>query len=91
VLIRTRVSEIREMGRATQGVTLISLDDGTKLSGLQHIAEAEAAVDLDADLDGGMEEAGDVIDGPDAPSADGAGDAGDDAAGPSEGDDDNTV
>jgi DNA gyrase subunit A len=30
VLIRTRVSEIREMGRATQGVTLISLDDGTK-------------------------------------------------------------
>jgi DNA gyrase subunit A len=91
VLIRTRVSEIREMGRATQGVTLISLDDGTKLSGLQHIAEAEAAVDLDADLDGGMEEAGDVIDVPDAPSADGAGDAGDDAAGPSESDDDNTV
>ncbi|MEJ8800370.1 AMP-binding protein, partial [Trinickia caryophylli] len=26
--------EIREMGRATQGVTLISLDEGTKLSGL---------------------------------------------------------
>jgi DNA gyrase subunit A len=49
VLIRTRVSEIREMGRATQGVTLISLDEGTKLSGLQHIAEAEAEADLDAD------------------------------------------
>ena len=45
VLIRTRVSEIREMGRATQGVTLISLDEGTKLSGLQHIAEAEAELD----------------------------------------------
>ncbi|CAH2907250.1 MAG: DNA gyrase subunit A (EC [uncultured Paraburkholderia sp.] len=42
VLIRTRVSEIREMGRATQGVTLISLDEGTKLSGLQQVAEAEA-------------------------------------------------
>ncbi|WP_175783421.1 DNA gyrase subunit A [Burkholderia ambifaria] len=41
VLIRTRVSEIREMGRATQGVTLISLDEGTKLSGLQQVAEAE--------------------------------------------------
>ncbi|MBK1820368.1 DNA gyrase subunit A [Burkholderia orbicola] len=41
VLIRTRVSEVREMGRATQGVTLISLDEGTKLSGLQQIAEAE--------------------------------------------------
>ncbi len=49
VLIRTRVSEIREMGRATQGVTLISLDEGTKLSGLQQIAEAEADVDGDAD------------------------------------------
>jgi Type IIA topoisomerase (DNA gyrase/topo II, topoisomerase IV), A subunit len=44
VLIRTRVSEIREMGRATQGVTLISLDEGTKLSGLQQVAEAEADV-----------------------------------------------
>ncbi|AJX33546.1 DNA gyrase subunit A [Burkholderia oklahomensis] len=48
VLIRTRVSEIREMGRATQGVTLISLDEGTKLSGLQQIAEADADPDDDA-------------------------------------------
>jgi DNA gyrase subunit A len=37
------------MGRATQGVTLISLDEGTKLSGLQQVAEAEADVDGDAD------------------------------------------
>jgi DNA gyrase subunit A len=51
VLIRTRVSEIREMGRATQGVTLISLDEGTKLSGLQHIAEAEAEAELEGDAD----------------------------------------
>ena len=43
VLVRTRVSEIRELGRATQGVTLIALDDGTKLSGLQRIAENDAA------------------------------------------------
>jgi DNA gyrase subunit A len=42
VLIRTRVAEIREMGRATQGVTLISLDAGTKLSGLQRIVESDA-------------------------------------------------
>jgi DNA gyrase subunit A len=41
VLIRTRVSEIREMGRATQGVTLIAVEDGTKLSGLQRIVEAD--------------------------------------------------
>jgi DNA gyrase subunit A len=52
VLIRTRVSEIREMGRATQGVTLISLDEGTKLSGLQQVAEAEADVDLEGDAEG---------------------------------------
>ena len=42
VLVRTRVSEIRELGRATQGVTLIALDDGTKLSGLQRIVENDA-------------------------------------------------
>jgi DNA gyrase subunit A len=41
VLIRTRVSEIREMGRATQGVTLIAVEDGTKLSGLQRVAESD--------------------------------------------------
>jgi DNA gyrase subunit A len=41
VLIRTRVSEIREMGRATQGVTLIALDDGTTLSGLQRVVERD--------------------------------------------------
>ena len=39
VLVRTRVSEIRELGRATQGVTLIALDNGSTLSGLQRIVE----------------------------------------------------
>ena len=42
VLVRTRVGEIREMGRATQGVTLIALDEGSKLSGLQRIVENDA-------------------------------------------------
>jgi DNA gyrase subunit A len=42
VLVRTRVSEIRELGRATQGVTLMALDDGSKLSGLQRIVENDA-------------------------------------------------
>jgi DNA gyrase subunit A len=41
VLVRTRVSEIREMGRATQGVTLINVDEGTQLSGLQRVAESD--------------------------------------------------
>jgi DNA gyrase subunit A len=42
VLVRTRVSEIRELGRATQGVTLIALDEGSQLSGLQRIVENDA-------------------------------------------------
>ncbi len=41
VLIRTRVKEIRELGRTTQGVTLISLDDGEKLAGLEKIVETD--------------------------------------------------
>jgi DNA gyrase subunit A len=53
VLVRTRVSEIRELGRATQGVTLIGLDDGAKLSGLQRIVENDANPDeAPADDDG---------------------------------------
>ncbi|MFC4931860.1 DNA gyrase subunit A [Massilia sp. GCM10023247] len=49
VLIRTRVAEIREMGRATQGVTLIAVEDGTKLSGLQRIVETDLEeVELEA-------------------------------------------
>jgi len=47
VLIRTRVSEIREMGRATQGVTLINLDKGEKLIGLERVVEADTE-DTDA-------------------------------------------
>ena len=58
VLVRTRVSEIRELGRATQGVTLIGLDDGAKLSGLQRIVENDAnmqdeAADGASDAEGG--------------------------------------
>ena len=47
VLVRTRVSEIREMGRATQGVTLIGLDEGAKLSGMQRIVENDAQAGAD--------------------------------------------
>ncbi|UZD54143.1 DNA gyrase subunit A [Caldimonas aquatica] len=55
VVVRTRVSEIRELGRATQGVTLIALDDGSKLSGLQRIVENDAA-DKAADPEGPEED-----------------------------------
>ncbi|MFZ6723099.1 DNA gyrase subunit A [Undibacterium sp. Ji49W] len=60
ILIRTRVSEIREMGRATQGVTLIAVEDGTKLSGLQRIVETDAdpeSPDADSDSEGSAPEA----------------------------------
>jgi DNA gyrase subunit A len=49
VLIRTRVSEIRELGRATQGVTLISLDKKEKLAGLEKVVETDAPDGVDAD------------------------------------------
>jgi DNA gyrase subunit A len=41
VLIRTSVAQIREQGRSTQGVTLISLDQGEKLAGLERIEERD--------------------------------------------------
>ncbi|MCB5206169.1 DNA gyrase subunit A [Methylovorus mays] len=43
VLIRTRVKEIRELGRATQGVTLINLGENEKLSGLEKVVETDDA------------------------------------------------
>ncbi len=75
VLIRTRVSEIRELGRATQGVTLINLGEGEKLSGLEKVVESdddsEASDDvsaedtnaddsLDSDVEGGDDSAPDA-------------------------------
>ncbi len=62
VLIRTRVSEIRELGRATQGVTLISLDAGEKLTGLEKVAETgEDEEGAEAEVEGGVE--GEEVDG----------------------------
>jgi len=42
VLIRTEVAQIRPQGRSTQGVTLISLDDGQTLAGIERIVERDA-------------------------------------------------
>ena len=69
VLVRTRVAEIREMGRATQGVTLMNLDAGAKLSGLQRIAENDAndvgepgdTGDADAATDSGNQPPSDAV------------------------------
>src|SRR5213078_1344868 len=62
VLIRTRVAQIREQGRSTQGVTLISLSDGEKLAGLERIEERE----LEGNGNGGDGEA--AAEPPPAPS-----------------------
>jgi len=68
VLIRTRVREIRELGRATQGVTLISLDAGEKLAGLEKVVETddghEAGLESDGELESGAEATG-TVDGAD--------------------------
>ena len=78
VLVRTRVSEVREMGRATQGVTLISVDDGSTLSGVRRVVESDADVDVDeADVD--ADAAQTPVDGQPDSQADGSKDSSGDA------------
>ena len=48
VLIRTKAAEVRETGRAAQGVRLINLDDGERLVSIVKVAESDDA-ELDAD------------------------------------------
>jgi DNA gyrase subunit A len=69
VLVRTRVAEIREMGRATQGVTLIGLDAGSQLSGLQRIVENDANTADNSEANDSVDdgsEAPDNLDNPDS-------------------------
>nr|WP_158143930.1 DNA topoisomerase (ATP-hydrolyzing) subunit A [Vibrio metschnikovii] len=49
-LVRTRVSEVSQVGRNTQGVTLIRTSEGEKVVGLQRIEELDEA-DLPQDDD----------------------------------------
>ncbi|MBU1235868.1 MAG: DNA gyrase subunit A [Gammaproteobacteria bacterium] len=41
VMIRTLVGQVRETSRSAQGVTLINLDDGTRLAGIDKVIETE--------------------------------------------------
>ncbi|MCE1175842.1 MAG: DNA gyrase subunit A [Burkholderiales bacterium] len=51
-LVRTRISEVRVVGRATQGVTLIGLDKGDVLSGVQKVmVSVEDEGELDESID----------------------------------------
>ncbi|MBP6020843.1 MAG: DNA gyrase subunit A, partial [Burkholderiaceae bacterium] len=71
VLVRTRVSEIREMGRATQGVTLINVDENSVLSGVRRVVESDADDELDEDaIDDVDSDSGDADNVTDAPEAD---------------------
>ena len=67
VLVRTPVAGIREMGRATQGVTLISVDDGSTLSGVRRVVESD--VDDDGGEDDTVDKAAPDASAPDAPDA----------------------
>ena len=58
VLIRTSVESIREMGRSTQGVTLINLDEGTFLASIEKVAESESDESMRASGEGGEAEGG---------------------------------
>jgi DNA gyrase subunit A len=69
VLVRTRVSEIRQMGRATQGVTLIDVEDDDTLSGVQRIVETEAADAIVASAVGELEAERGVDQEPEQPPA----------------------
>jgi DNA gyrase subunit A len=79
VLIRTGVESIREMGRSTQGVTLINLDEGTFLASVEKVAEsesdesmrasAEAAEGAEAGAGGAQAAPGEREGGGDAPAA----------------------
>jgi DNA gyrase subunit A len=57
VLIRTKVAQIREQGRTTQGVTLIALGEGEKLAGLERVVERDEEVTngVDAGVEAGAE------------------------------------
>jgi DNA gyrase subunit A len=50
VLVRTRVSEIREMGRATQGVTLFKVADAEHVVSAARIRESDDETDNSAQV-----------------------------------------
>ena len=77
VLVRTRVDEIREMGRATQGVTLIGVEEGDTLSRVQRVVGSDSPEVLAAV---GESAEGDATEASDGPEAAEESPSGDDAA-----------
>jgi DNA gyrase subunit A len=56
ITIRMKVANIREAGRATQGVRLINLDEGDEIAALARIQEQDEELDENAVLPEGTEE-----------------------------------
>lgn len=63
VLVRTRVSEISQIGRATQGVRLINLGEGEELVSLERVDALEADLEdiIDVKLDEGESDGREAI------------------------------
>ena len=74
VLVRTRVDEIREMGRATQGVTLIGVEEGDTLSRVQRVVGSDSPEVLAAVGESAEGEAMEASDGPEAAKESSSGD-----------------
>jgi DNA gyrase subunit A len=83
VTIRTGIQDIREAGRATQGVKLIRIDEGDEIAAISQIEEAEE--DMDAVVEGA--EGAETT----TPDADSQASASDDAATDVQGESDNTI
>ena len=73
VLIRTAVAQIREMGRSTQGVTLISLGEGERLAGVERIVERDEEEGNGGNGNGGNGGTGEAAEPPVAPAPDSQG------------------
>jgi DNA gyrase subunit A len=72
-LVRTPVGDISIVGRNTQGVRLIRLDDGDRLVGVERVESlGEEAIDeaIDGSLDGALEDGAGAAAGPDTGSPD---------------------
>jgi DNA gyrase subunit A len=83
VTIRTGIQDIREAGRATQGVKLIRIDEGDEIAAISQIEESEDDVEVTIEGAEGAETT--------TPDADSQASASDDAATDVQGESDNTI
>ena len=83
VTIRTGIQDIREAGRATQGVKLIRIDEGDEIAAISQIEESEDDVEVTIEGAEGVETT--------TPDADSQASASDDAATDVQGESENTI